>query len=161
MTSNIDKIRMRVFKIWFVTLAVTVLVFVEKLSGFRNLALPFSSTFQSFQIMMGIIIPQITIMSGFYFNLDKQKEKINSLSHGQITAITYCSIAYHLILIGSVLFGIGFYGFDNQADGESLQRNTAAVVGIIGLFSPFLGYMAFLFSRPNDNKTAPTSGSDE
>jgi hypothetical protein len=152
MSNNADKIRMRVFKIWFFTLAVILLTYAEKLSGLRHLPLPFPAIFQSFQMMIGLVSPQIVIMTAFYFNMDRHQKKINSLSPEQIKIITFLSIIYHTIFIASVIFGIGCYGFDQQVDGNSLQRNTAAVVAIMGLFSTFLAPTAFLFSKPtNDN----------
>jgi len=54
---------------------------------------------------------------------------------------------YHVIFVAAVVFGIGFYGFDQQADGHSLERNTAGVVAIMGLFSVFLSPIAFLFAK--------------
>ena len=151
MNNNIDKIRTRVFRIWFLSLFIIILVFAEKLSGIRDVSPPFSSMFQSFQIMIGLIMPQIGIMSAFYFNLNRQKDKINSLSKEQISVITIFSVTYHIILITSVVAGIGFYVFDTQADGDSLARNTAAVVSIIGLFSVLLAPIAFLFTKPQTN----------
>ena len=151
MNNNIDKIRTRVFRIWFISLFIIILVFAEKLSGIRDVNPPFSSMFQSFQIMIGLIMPQIGIMAAFYFSLEKQKDKINSLSKEQISVITIFSITYHIILITCVVAGIGFYAFDKQADGDSLARNTAAVVSIIGLFSVLLAPIAFLFAKPHTN----------
>lgn len=162
MRSNTDQLRIRVFKIWFVTLAIVILTFAEKLSGLRDVAPPFSATFQSFQIMIGLVVPQIGIMAAFYFNLNNQKKKLDSLSPDQMTVITMLSVTYHLIFIAAVIFGIGLYKFDQQADGGSLERNTAAVVAIIGLFSVFLTPIAFLFGRPESdaNKTTDTPQQD-
>jgi hypothetical protein len=148
MNSKVDKIRIRVFRVWFITLAIVIVAFAEKVSGIRHVSPPFSSTFQSFQMMVGLIVPQIGVMSAFYFNLDGQKNKIESLSSNQIEVITLMSLFYHLIFIISVIFGIVFYSFDSQADGNALERNTAAVVAIMGLFSLFLAPIAFLFAAP-------------
>lgn len=150
MKNNADKIRIRVFKIWLITLVVILLTYVEKFSGIFSLAHPFSDIFQSLQIMIGMIMPQIVIMTSFYFNLEKNKKKINSLSDDQVKIITILSIIYHTIFIVSVVYGIGCFGFDQQADGHSLERNTAAVVSIVGLFSVFLAPIAFLFAKPNN-----------
>ena len=149
MSKKIDKIRVRIFKIWFLTLAVVIVAFAEKISGIRDLAPPFASTFQSFQMMVGLVIPQIALMSAFYLNLDKHRRQLESLSNEQVTVISMLSLAYHGIFIVAIISGICFYAFDQQADGKSLERNTAAVVAIMGLFSVFLAPIAFLFSRPS------------
>jgi hypothetical protein len=150
-----------VFKVWFLTLAVVILVFAEKLSGLRHLAPPFSSVFQSFQMMIGLVVPQIGVMSAFYFNLDNQKDKIASLSNEQVTVVTMLSLTYHVIFVAAVVFGIGLYRFDQQADGNSLERNTAAVVALMGLFSVFLTPIAFLFSTPKaEESTEAQEGSE-
>lgn len=156
MVNNTGKIRLRVFYIWFLTLSVILVAFAEKISGIRNLSPPFSATLQSAQILIGLVLPQIGVMSAFYFNLDRQSEKLNSLSRDQVTVITFMSVFYHVIFIACVVFGIVFYGFDSSADGNALQRNTAAIVAIMGLFSLFLAPVAFLFASPNERhpKTA-------
>src|SRR5262249_50780952 len=123
--SNLDRIRLFVFRIWFLTLAVVLLTFAEKLSGLRNLSPPFGAVFQSFQMMIGLVVPQIGMMAAFYLTLERQKEKLQSLSADQVSIITWLSIAYHLLFIVAVVFGIVFYGFDRQADGQALQRNSA------------------------------------
>jgi hypothetical protein len=152
MRSNIDCIRLFVFRIWFLTLAAILLIFAEKLSGLRHLSPPFGAVLQSFQMMIGLVVPQIGMMAAFYLTLERQKDKLQSLSAEQVSVITWLSIAYHLLFIVIVVFGIGFYGFDSQADGQALQRNSAAVVSIMGLFSVFLAPVAFLFARPRPNE---------
>jgi hypothetical protein len=155
MRSNIERIRLFVFRIWFLTLAVILLTFAEKLSGLRDLSPPFGAVLQSFQMMIGLVVPQIGMMAAFYLTLERQRDKLQSLSADQVSVITWLSIAYHLLFIVMVVFGIVFYGFDRQADGQALQRNSAAVVSIMGLFSVFLAPVAFLFARPPARERGP------
>jgi hypothetical protein len=148
MNTNTDRVRLAVFKIWFVTLTIVLLVYAAKFVPSLGVTPPFASTFQSLQMMIGLVVPQIGVMVAFYFNLDKQKDKIDALSDEQITVITWLSAAYHVIFNATLVAGIVFYAFDRSADGNSLQRNTAAVMAIMGLFSLFLTPIAFLFARP-------------
>ena len=150
-----DRIRLAVFKVWFITLLVVLLVFAFKFLGSEPVAPSFQSAFQSLQMMVGLIVPQISMMAAFYFNLDKQTKKIESLTEGQVTVITWMSVSYHAIFILSVISGIMFYKFDSSPDGKALERNTAAVLAIMGLFSVFLAPIAFLFSTPK--ASAPSS----
>ena len=152
MRTKVATLRLAVFKIWFFTLGVILVVFALKFSGLQGVTPPFSAAFQSLQMMVGLVVPQIGIMIAFYLNLDRQKSKIESLSHEQVTIITWLSVAYHVIFNAALIAGILFYSFDRTADGNSLQRNTAAVVAIMGLFSVFLAPVAFLFASPSDKK---------
>lgn len=149
---NTDKLRLSVFKVWFFTLAVVLLVYVELFLGLRGAKPAFGAAFQSLQMMIGLVVPQIGVMIAFYFNLDQQHEKIDALSEAQVTVITWLSVAYHLIFNVTLIGGIVFYVFDQTADGHSLQRNTAAVLAIMGLFSVFLTPVAFLFARPKQGQ---------
>lgn len=157
--NKLSKIRLAVFKIWFLTLGVILLVFAEKLSGIRDMIPPpFAATFQSLQMMTGLVVPQIGVMAAFYLNLDRQEQKIAALSDEQITIIVWLSLTYHCIFIVCVLFGISAYGFDHSADGHALERNTAAVVAVMGLFSVFLAPVAFLFARTDTKSPNRTVG---
>jgi hypothetical protein len=142
---NITLIRMCVFTIWVATLAVIIGVYIQKMVG--NLSLSFSVIFQSMQILVGLVFPQLTLMITFYFNLDKQVGKIEDLTNDQVWVISLLSVLYHVIFIGAVIYGIGFYGFDRSADGNGLAKNTAAVAGIAGLFSVLLVPTALLFAK--------------
>lgn len=148
MTRNIERVRLGVFKIWFVTLGIVIVVYVGLFAGVRGVPPPFSVAFQSLQIMIGLVVPQIGVMAAFYFNLDRQQRKIEALTKPQVLIITSFSVAYHIIFNLALVGGVVFYVFDRTADGQSLQRNTAAVVAIMGLFSAFLTPVAFLFARP-------------
>jgi hypothetical protein len=160
MSSNVEAIRLRVFKIWFVSLGVVVITFGAKVAGIRDVAPPFDALLQSFQMLLGLIVPQIGVMSAFYFNLDSQKDNLESLSRDQVAVISLLSVAYHLIFVLAIIFGVGFYGFDRQGEaGSLLQRNTAAVVAIMGLFSVFLAPVAFLFSKRQGGKRSAQKGS--
>jgi hypothetical protein len=154
--SNFAKIRLSVFKIWFLTLVVVIGVYGVKFTDLQGPPAPFGAVFQSLQIMIGLIVPQIGMITAFYFNLDKQSDKINSLSSEQVTIITWLSFFYHAVFIACVVGGILFYTFDRTPDGNALQRNTAAVVGIMGLFSICVTPVAFLFARPKDAASAPS-----
>jgi len=149
MKENVDRIRLNVFYIWFATLLVIIAVFGVRLA---TMPLPFSSMFQSFQMIVGLVLPQISIMVTFYFSLEKQQEKINSLSAEQVRVIILLSLLYHGLFILCLVFGIGFHAFDSHADGEMLQRNTAAIVAVMGLFSVLLVPVTFLFATPAENK---------
>jgi hypothetical protein len=155
--NNIAKIRISVFKIWFLTLVVVIGVYGIKFTDFQGPPAPFSAVFQSMQIMIGLIVPQIGMIAAFYFNLDKQTDKINSLSPEQVTIITWLSFIYHAVFIACVVGGILFYTFDRTPDGNALQRNTAAIVGIMGLFSVCVTPVAFLFAKPKEAATAPAA----
>ncbi len=158
-TSRLAQVRMRVFGIWFLTLGVVVLVFAEKLSGIRGMPPPFNALFQSFQIMTGLIVPQLATMVAFYLSLDAQASKLERLSREQIRVVTLLSVAYHVLFVVVTIFGIGFYGFDRTADGEALPRNTSAIVSIMGVFSVLLAPVAFLFAKPSESRKAdPASG---
>jgi hypothetical protein len=149
MKSNVERMRIFVFKIWFLTLFVILATFALTMSGLSgHLSPPFSSVFQSLQMLIGLVVPQIGAMSAFYLNIEAQQEKIRSLTLEQITVITALSISYHFIFVICTIAGIGFYVFDQISDGNSLVRNTAAVVSIMGLFSVFLLPVAFLFAKP-------------
>jgi hypothetical protein len=158
MNSNLERIRLTVFKIWFLTLIVVVGVYVIKFTDLQGPRAPFSAVFQSLQMMVGLVVPQIGVITAFYFNLDKQQEKINALTSEQVTVITWLSVFYHATFVICTIGGIGFYAFDQTADGNALQRNTAAVLAIMGLFSVCVTPVAFLFAKPKDN--APRPGPD-
>lgn len=156
--SNLEKIRISVFKIWILTLIVIIAVFsIRAINPFGKVGLPFEIYFPSIQILIGLVIPQIGIMGSFYLSLDEQADKIATLPQGKITIIIWYSVVYHAIFIIAVILGIGFYKFYPSPDGTGLQRNTGAVVAITGLFSPLLAPIAFLFARP---KPAQQSGAD-
>src|SRR4051794_29162887 len=158
MASKVSRVRMMVFYIWFLTLAVVVAVYVERMVGWRDLAPPTTdSLFQSFQMMVGLILPQLAVISAFYLNFDQQRDKIESLSSEQITIITTFSLAYHIIFIASVIGGISFHAFDSTPDGHMLDRNTAKILALMGLFSLFLAPVAFLFTRPGQTGRRNTS----
>lgn len=150
MKSNSEKLRMRVFQVWFLTLGVVLLCFAVKFTTLQGRPLSFGASFQSLQMMVGLIVPQIGVMTAFYLNLKKQEKKVDRLSAEQVSVITWLSVAYHAIFILTAIGGIVFYVFDRSADGQSLQRNTAAVVAIMGLFSIFLAPVAFLFAAPTE-----------
>jgi len=151
MKNNLERIRLAVFKIWFLTLIVVVGVYVIKFTDLQGPRAPFSAVFQSLQMMVGLIVPQIGMITAFYFNLDKQQEKINALSSEQVTVITWLSVFYHATFVLCAIGGITFYAFDQTADGNALQRNTAAVLAIMGLFSVCVTPVAFLFAKPKDD----------
>jgi len=156
MNDNCDRVRMFVFHIWILTLIVILLVFV--VAYFSPVTPPFSSTLQSLEMLTGLVLPQIGIMTAFYFNLDAQRNKLNSLTADQIAVVITLSVLYHVVCIFSVIAGVGFHAFDRTSDPDSaLVRNTAAVVSIMGLFSLLLAPIAFLFSKPEHNAGTPNN----
>jgi hypothetical protein len=150
MKSNLERIRVAVFKIWFLTLIVVVAVYGLKFTDIQGPRAPFAAVFQSLQMMVGLIVPQIGMITAFYFNLDRQSDKINALTSEQVTVITWLSLFYHALFIVCVIGGVVFYVFDRTPDGTGLQRNTAAILAIMGLFSVCVTPVAFLFAKPKE-----------
>lgn len=160
MSGNLERIRLTVFKIWFLTLVAVVGVYIVKFTDLQGPRAPFGAVFQSLQMMVGLVVPQIGVITAFYFNLDKQRDKIDALTSEQVTVITWLSMFYHATFILCTVAGIGFYAFDQTADGNALQRNTAAVLAIMGLFSICVTPVAFLFAKPKEVAPAPDSASN-
>jgi hypothetical protein len=144
--TNTERLRLSVFKLWFCTLAVVVVVFAVRAWGLTGVKPLFSDSFQSFEMIIGLVIPQISVMVAFYFTIDQQQQKIESLSRSQVSVLTWLSIAYHAIFVATIVAGIGFNAFD-QTPGQPMRGNAAAISAIMGLFSVFLAPVAFLFSQ--------------
>lgn len=154
MIENLERIRIFVFKIWFLTLVVIVVVYGIKFTDLQGPRPPFEAVFQSLQMMVGLVMPQLAIIAAFYFTLDRHEKKINALAPGSITVIVWLSVFYHAIFIACIVGGVFFYAFDRTADGNALQRNTADILAIMGLFSLCISPVAFLFAKPNDDSTS-------
>ena len=152
MSTGVEKIRMRVFWIWIVTLSVVVGVFARRMLD--TPAFPFEIVFENLQLIAALVLPQLSIMSAFY--LGARREHLDTVTPGQITVITVFSLAYHIIFIACLIFGIGFLGFETETDGERFSRNTIAVVRIMGIFSVLLAPVAFLFSKPGIESRSKT-----
>lgn len=142
--TTVEKIRMRVFWIWLITLSVVISVFARRMLDTPSY--PFEMVFENLQLIAALVLPQLSIMLAFYFG--SRHEHLESISASQITVITVFSMLYHIIFIACLIFGIGFLGFETVTDGERLSRNTIAVVRIMGLFSLLMAPVAFLFSKP-------------
>ena len=141
--TTVEKIRMRVFWIWLITLSVVIAVFARRMLDTPSY--PFEIVFENLQLIAALILPQLSIMSAFY--LGSRHEHLESISASQMTVITVFSMLYHIIFIACLIFGIGFLGFETVTDGERLSRNTIAVVRIMGVFSVLMAPVAFLFSK--------------
>jgi hypothetical protein len=142
-----DCIRLRVFKIWFLTLAVILTVYALKILGIQGEPHPFSRLFESLEMMLGLVLPQIGVMAAFYLNFDEHDDRLESVSQSQLSVITWLSVSYHVIFIATFIAGVGLHRLDATSDGDSLMRNTAHVMGIMGIFSVFLAPVVFLFTR--------------
>ncbi len=149
-SSNVDKVRMRVFGIWILTLLVVLAVFVRR--RFDVPTHPFSVFMENLQVIAALVLPQLSIMSAFY--LGAHKEHLETLSAGQIKVISAFSVVYHAIFITCLIYGVWFLGFETTTDGNRFSNNVIAVVKIMGIFSVLLGPVAFLFSRSGRNQSA-------
>ena len=156
--TKIDKLRLGVFKIWFFTLVIIIIVYGLKFVEYPSAKSLTSSVIQSLQMMVGLVLPQISMMTAFYLNFDRQKEKFNSLSNEQVKVIIWLSVFYHVIFVIVLIAGVMFYAFDktiNSNDvckGQLLQSNTAYVMTIMGLFSVFIAPVGFLFAKPKESQ---------
>jgi hypothetical protein len=133
--------RFAVFGIWVFTLLIIVGCFVIKMIVAE---MEFTDVRDGLTNIASLVLPQIAVMTGFFFGATKpkQREKLDCLP--TIANLAIClSLIYHFVFWACLVLGVGFGTF-----GKTLGPNVDAIVLIVGLFSLLgLSPVAYLFAR--------------
>ncbi len=135
---------MAVFGIWIVTLLVVVGCFLTKMIFSK---MEFVEIRDSLTNVTSIILPQIGVMSAFFFGTGKAKQQERLDYQPSVANLAIgLSLIYHLVFWLSLILGVGLGVF-----GRTLESNVDAIVLIIGLFSLLgLSPVAYLFARETE-----------
>ena len=142
--NKINTFRFFVFWIWAITVVVTLAVFIGTLIVHR---MNFKDIEDSLTQIMGLLIPQISIMLGFLFGASKSKQSQILAQHRSLGMFAVSlSAIYHLIFWLVIVSAIGYGIF-----GQNIDDNCIAAIKILGFISIFgLSPVAYLFASGKD-----------
>lgn len=148
--SRVSLFRFCVFWIWALTLLITVGVYIGLLIHDRTMKFPHIS--DSLTEVTGMILPQLSVMLGFFFGSDRDLQaKIVDDNRGMAGFALGLSLVYHacfwIVITLAIYFGLL---------GDRIDDNTSAAVKILGIFSLFgLTPVAYLFAGGGRSQPAP------
>ena len=139
--SKLNIFRFSVFWIWSLTLLVSIGVFIGTLivhkMTFREIEDPLTQ-------IMGLLVPQLSIMTAFFFGANKEKQsEILAQNENLGTFALGLSFFYHISFWAIIWLSIGLGVF-----GATIDENCLAAIKIIGFLSIFgLSPVAYLFAN--------------
>lgn len=154
-----SQLRWFVFNIWYISLVVIIVSFIVSY-GQSLVPLPFGDVLRSASLVLGLVLPILSMMLAFYAGFDTRRRHVSAASKDFVMITIYSSVLYHVLLWTCVVYGVVFYGFDRVADGDSLYRNCTAVVHVMSLFSVLLGPTTWLFGGPETPPPEARGSSD-
>jgi hypothetical protein len=142
----INIFRFWIFWIWVVTLIVTLSVFIGTLVAHKMV---FKEIEDSLTQVMGLLVPQISVMTAFFFGASKQTQAQLLAQNQALGAFALgLSAVYHVSfwIVMSLAIGLGIFG-------STIDENTNAAIKILGFLSIFgLSPVAYLFASGTSRK---------
>lgn len=132
--------RFSVFWVWSITLLFTLCVFIWSLI---SRAMTFKEIEESLTQVMGLVVPQLSIMTAFFFGASKEAQsRMLERQRGMADFALGLSLFYHVIFWSVIWLAIGAGIF-----GSTIDENASAAIKILGFVSIFgLSPVAYLFA---------------
>ena len=146
---KIDAFRFGVFWVWSGTLCATLGIFIWCIV---SRSMTFKEIDESLTQVMGLIVPQVSIMIAFFLGSTKdEQQELLERQHSLGTFAVGLSALYHVVfwIVMWLAIGLGIFG-------TTIDENTTAAIKILGFVSIFgLSPVAYLFASGAAAKAQP------
>lgn len=138
--NKLSTFRFAIFWIWSITLVVSLSVFIGTLIVHK---MTFREIEDSLTQVMGLLVPQLSVMTAFFFGANKEQQASILSQHEALGSFALgLSLLYHILFWIVILLSIGLGIF-----GTTIDENSSAAIKILSFISIFgLSPVAYLFA---------------